>query len=243
MVAFRAWGKQWYEELKKLQYTPQTESQEVWRKADQAHKDWYKKMGEGITRGVWLGKDMSLLERQQLFSEMVRGNPWYEARMLGMYGENKMQEVGRSVYRKHKAVKDPLGRVVKQRTGMDVARWYTSGSKVVASTNRSAGLKLRSGEKGWFIDGKLRTERQVQMTLRSLDHTIFAEELDWSLEQTFLEASASQKVEIMEALEDVDWHAFWNDYYPDENGYDVNSTAADTFYDVTDRIQRTVRRR
>lgn len=243
MVAFRAWGKAWYEELKKVQTPPIAKSQKRWLEGDEAHREFWEMMGKGTTSGVWSGKGLSMLERQQLFSEFVRGNPWYESKVIGMYGGTEMQKVGKSVYRKHKAV-DPLNAIVNRRLGVNVAHWYSSKSKVMSSSARASAVKLESGEKGWIIGGRFMSEHRVQMTLRSLDHTVYAEDLDWSLEQTYLNATPSGKREIMEMLEDVDWEAFWKNYYPQDDGYESDLTyPSDVFYGIADRIEALTKRR
>ena len=236
MAAFRANLKAWGEEFQKLKYTPYTKSVKRWNSADEAHREFWETIGKGTTAGVWKGK-MTLLERQQLFSELVRGNPWYEAKVLAYYGGTEMQKVGKSVYRKHKAA-DPLNAIASRRLGVNVAHWYASGSKVMSSSNRASAVKLESGEKGWIIGDRFRSEHTVQMTLRSLDHTVYAEDLDWSLEQTFLDATPAGRREIMEMLEDVDWEEFWKNYYPQDDWYESDLTyPSDVFYSIADRIE------
>ena len=87
-------------------------------------------------------------------------------------------------------------------------------------------VKLADGQKGWITDsGAFRTMHDVQMTFRSLDHTIFGQGLDYSLEETFLQASPKQQAEMAKMLETVDWEKFWNNYYPEDTG-----RAADIMY-------------
>lgn len=237
MAAFRANAKLWWEEARKLKMTPYTESQRMWSNADEVHREFWTQIGKGVMSGVWAGKNLTMLERQQLFSEFTRGNPWYEAKVIAYYGGTEMQKVGKSVYKKHKAA-DPLGAIANRRLGVNIAHWYASGSKVMSSSARASAVKLESGDKGWVIGGRFRSEHTVQMTLRSLDHTIYAEDLDWSLEQTFLDATPSGRREMMEMLEDVDWEAFWKNYYPQDDGYDADLTyPSDVFYDIADKIE------
>lgn len=238
MAAFRAFGKHpWLDELRKIKQPPADNWGIAWNKLSSEEQAFWKKQALGSMKTVWGKGEASALERQGIFSTFVRENPWYQRNVISYYYGTEMQDVGKSVYKKHKPA-DPLGAIANRRLGVNVAHWYASGSKVMSSSARSSAVKLESGEKGWVIGGKFRSEHTVQMTLRSLDHTVYAEDLEWSLEQTFLDATPSGRREIMEMLEDVDWEAFWKNYYPQDDGYESDLTyPSDVFYGIADKIE------
>ena len=141
-----------------------------------------------------------------------------------------MQSIGRkfivSTNKVKSRMKTVLGSGVSRATGLQVAHFYAPTSRTMRSVNGMRAVKLADGQKGWITgSGSFRTMHDVQMTMRSLDHTIFGQGLDYSLEETFLQASPKQQAEMAKMLETVDWEKFWNNYYPEDTG-----RAADIMY-------------
>ena len=141
-----------------------------------------------------------------------------------------MQSIGKkfvvSAGKVKSRIKTVLGVGVSRATGLQVAHFYSPTSRVMRSVQGMRAVKLADGQKGWITDsGAFRTMHDVQMSFRSLDHTIFGQGLDYSLEETFLQASPKQQAELAKMLETVDWEKFWNNYYPEDTG-----RAADIMY-------------
>lgn len=102
---------------------------------------------------------------------------------------------------------------------------YSSESKLIRSTDSITAIKANvDGEvsRGWSYvhNGKLKyiSEHDVQMVLRSVDHSYLGETSGISLEKTFLNATPKQRAIMAEAVLDVDWAQFWEDYYPEKDG-------------------------
>lgn len=141
-----------------------------------------------------------------------------------------MQDIGKKYVVKMPTVKRRIKHSLEagavRATGLNVVHYYAPKSKVMRSIPGMRAVKLSDGTKGWITDkGGFRTMHDVQMVMRSLDHTIFGQGLDYSLEETFLQASPKQQAEIAKMLETVDWEKFWNNYYPEDTG-----RAADIMY-------------
>lgn len=149
-----------------------------------------------------------------------------------------MQDIGKKYVVKMPKVKRRMKSVLEsgavRATGLNIVHFYAPKSKVMRSVRGMRAVKLADGQKGWLLDGGgFRSMHDVQMTMRSLDHTIFGMGLDYSLEETFLQASPKQQAEMARMLETVDWEKFWNNYYPEDTG-----RAADIMYpdEIFDRI-------
>ena len=141
-----------------------------------------------------------------------------------------MQNIGKkyvvSAPKVMKRMKSVLESGAVRATGLNIVHFYAPKSRVMRSIPGMRAVKLSDGTKGWITDkGGFRTMHDVQMTFRSLDHTIFGQGLDYSLEETFLQASPKQQAEMAKMLESVDWEKFWNNYYPEDTG-----RAADIMY-------------
>ena len=141
-----------------------------------------------------------------------------------------MQNIGKkyvvSAPKVMKRMKGVLESGAARATGLNIVHFYAPKSRVMRSVEGMRAVKLSDGTKGWITDkGGFRTMHDVQMTFRSLDHTIFGQGLDYSLEETFLQASPKQQAEMAKMLQSVDWEKFWNNYYPEDTG-----RAADIMY-------------
>ena len=155
-----------------------------------------------------------------------------------------MQNIGKkyvvSAPKVMKRMKGILESGAARATGLNIVHFYAPKSRVMRSVEGMRAVKLSDGTKGWITDkGGFRTMHDVQMTMRSLDHTIFGQGLDYSLEETFLQASPKQQAEMARMLENVDWEKFWNNYYPEDTG-----RAADIMYpdEIFDRIVNTMQK-
>ena len=155
-----------------------------------------------------------------------------------------MQDIGKKYVVKMPKVKRRMRRSLEagsiRATGLKIVHYYAPKSKVMRSIRGMTAVKLADGQKGWITDkGDFRTMHDVQMTFRSLDHTIFGQGLDYSLEETFLQASPKQQAEMAKMLESVDWEKFWNNYYPEDTGKAADIMYPDEiFADIITKMQK-----
>jgi hypothetical protein len=125
-----------------------------------------------------------------------------------------MNAVASFIAKKYKAVKDPLGRIVEQKTGEKVSHWYSQRSKVLGSTAEMRAVKLKNGTKGWLRpDGKFVSEQDIRNMLHSLDSTEMGQFDNISLLDIYDNLTPQQKAEFAEKFEHIDWERFWKEEY------------------------------
>lgn len=148
----------WWDEFKKLgeprviRHEPNKYFQTTWEGANASQRAWFKEMGKLDLRLVWRTKGMTMLERQRLYSEFLLPNQWYQATVVAYYEGTEMESVGKSLDKKYKRV-DPLDAIVNRKLGVDIAHWYSNGSRVMSSSSRASAVKLATGDRGWIIGG------------------------------------------------------------------------------------------
>lgn len=143
--------------------------------------------------------------------------------------------------------KDPvavrLNRMLTTESGIGkyVSYVYSGKSRVVRATDNLIGVRLESGVKGWVdVKGRFLSLENARYTLRSLDYTTVGYGSDLSLEAVWDEASPTQKAKIAEILMDVDWDAFWKEYYPKDDGRGDYDTQAEMYQDIVEKISKAV---
>lgn len=118
--------------------------------------------------------------------------------------------------------KDPVSKVMNdflqkyEREQIQVKTIYSSNSRIIRGSEHLLGVKLTDGTKGWVTDdGKFIGKEYFQtQVLRGLDHSLTGKGAKISLEKIFETLSPAKQARVVDALRDVDWDAFWDDYYP-----------------------------
>lgn len=186
---------------------------------------------------------MTLNPKQMQFVKKVRGTSLTSA-ALAYY---KSRKGGYTLQRKRGAtsVKDPVARrlnLYQQATageGRYITHIYAKKSRVMRGTENLLAVKLNTGEKGWVnAKGKFVKADNVRYQLRSLDYTTVGYASDVSLEQVYDEATLTQKAEIAEILDDVDWDEFWKEYYPKDDGNADFDRQWEMYEEIVEKIRK-----
>ena len=135
-----------------------------------------------------------------------------------------------------------------------VTHVYSLKSKVVRSIPGMRAVKVNrvvgqvanpeffaQASRGWIkSSGEMVTEHETKMHLRSLDHTTVGWGSPVSLEETYEKATPEQKAKMAEILSEIDWDAFWKEYYPKE-GRENYDHQADMYDWVVTKLARALR--
>ena len=187
---------------------------------------------------------MALLNPKQMqFVRKVRGTS-LTASALAYY---KSRQGGYTLQRKRGTTsqKDPVARrlnLYQQATageGRYITHIYAQRSRVMRGTENLLAVKLNTGEKGWVnAKGRFIKADNVRYQLRSLDYTTVGYASDVSLEQVYDEATLTQKAEIAEILDDVDWDEFWKEYYPKDDGNADFDRQWEMYNEIVEKIRK-----
>ena len=138
--------------------------------------------------------------------------------------------------------------------GISVTHVYAPKSRVVRSIPGMRAVKVNrvvgevanpeffaQASRGWIKDsGEFITEHEVKMALRSLDHTTVGWGSPVSLEETYEKATPEQRARMAEVISEIDWDAFWKEYYPKE-GRENYDHQADMYDWVVTKLARASR--
>lgn len=131
---------------------------------------------------------------------------------------------------------------------------YAPKSKVVRSIPGMRAVKVNrvvgqvanpefftQASRGWIkSSGEIVTEHEIKMKLRSLDHTTVGWGSPVSLEETYEQATPEQRARMAEIISDIDWDAFWKEYYP-KDGRENYDHQADMYDWVVTKLARALR--
>ena len=135
-----------------------------------------------------------------------------------------------------------------------VTHVYSLKSKVVRSIPGMRAVKVNrvvgevanpeffaQASRGWIkSSGEFITEHEIKMALRSLDHTTVGWGSPVSLEETYEKATPEQRARIAELISEIDWDAFWKEYYPKE-GRENYDHQADMYDWVVTKLMKVLR--
>ena len=135
-----------------------------------------------------------------------------------------------------------------------VTHVYSPKSRVVRSIPGMMAVKVNrvvgqvanpefftQASRGWIkASGEIVTEHEIKMKLRSLDHTTVGWGSPVSLEETYEQATPEQRARMAEIISDIDWDAFWKEYYPKE-GRENYDHQADMYDWVVTKLARALR--
>ena len=138
--------------------------------------------------------------------------------------------------------------------GISVTHVYAPKSRVVRSIPGMRAVKVNrvvgevanpeffaQASRGWIkSSGEFVTEHEIKMDLRSLDHTTVGWGSPISLEETYEQATPEQRAKMAEILSEIDWDAFWKEYYPKDGREDYDHQA-DMYDSIVSRLARVLR--
>ena len=138
--------------------------------------------------------------------------------------------------------------------GISVTHVYAPKSRVVRSIPGMRAVKVNrvvgqvanpeffaQASRGWIkSSGELVTEHEIKMNLRSLDHTTVGWGSPVSLEETYEKATPEQRARIAELVSEIDWDAFWKEYYP-KDGRENYDHQADMYDSIVSKIAKVLR--
>ena len=138
--------------------------------------------------------------------------------------------------------------------GISVTHVYSPKSRVVRSIPGMRAVKVDhpvgmvsnpeffvQASRGWIkTSGELVTEHEIKMNLRSLDYTTVGWGSPISLEETYEKATPEQRARIAEIISEIDWDAFWKEYYPKE-GRENYDHQADMYDSIVSKIAKVLR--
>lgn len=152
-----------------------------------------------------------------------------------------MQDIGKKYVVKMPTVKRRIKRSLEsgavRATGLNVVHYYAPKSKVMRSIRGMTAVKLSDGTKGWITDKGFLSEWDVKMMMRSLDHTTAGWGSPVSLEETWDQATPTQRARMAKIMNSVDWDEFWKEYYP-KDGREDYDTQADMYDAIVDKLTR-----
>lgn len=152
-----------------------------------------------------------------------------------------MQDIGKKYVVKMPTVKRRMKRSLEsgavRATGLNVVHYYAPKSKVMRSIRGMTAVKLSDGTKGWITDKGFLSEWDVKMMMRSLDHTTAGWGSPVSLEETWDQATPTQRARMAKIMNGVDWDEFWKEYYP-KDGREDYDTQADMYDAIVDKLTR-----
>lgn len=152
-------------------------------------------------------------------------------------------------------VKQSLSNLERYSMGsIKVTHVYSPKSKVVRSIPGMRAVKVNrvvgqvanpefftQASRGWIKNsGEIVTEHEIKMKLRSLDHTTVGWGSPVSLEETYEQATPEQRAKMAEIISDIDWDAFWKEYYP-KDGRENYDHQADMYDWVVTKLARALR--
>lgn len=125
-----------------------------------------------------------------------------------------------------------------------IERVYSQKYRAVQSTENVRGVRTNEGI-GWLTrEGRIITDKDMQMTFRSLDKTtVGGPTVDRTfdvnnriyemgiLESKWISLTARQKALVVDELRNVDWEEFWKQFYPSKD-----STSLRIMYQMYDDI-------
>lgn len=135
-----------------------------------------------------------------------------------------------------------------------VTHVYSPKSRVVRSIPGMRAVKVNrvvgqvanpeffaQASRGWIKNsGEIVTEHEIKMKLRSLDHTTVGWGSPVSLEETYEKATPEQRARMAEIISEIDWDAFWKEYYP-KDGRENYDHQADMYDWVVTKLARALR--
>ena len=138
--------------------------------------------------------------------------------------------------------------------GISVTHVYAPKSRVVRSIPGMRAVKVNrvvgevanpeffaQASRGWIkSSGEFYTEHEAKMALRSLDHTTVGWGSPISLEETYEQATPEQRAKMAEILSEIDWDAFWKEYYP-KDGRENYDHQADMYDSIVNKIVKVLR--
>ena len=113
---------------------------------------------------------------------------------------------------------------------------YSEKSRVVRGTANLVAVRLKDGSKGWLTrEGKFIGQDTMRELLYDVDLTLPAATSDISLLDAWDAMSAQQKADFVDAMQDFDWDAFWEEIGSDDPARDL-SAATNAYYDLIETI-------